>query len=368
MVKTTEEDVEKTRDKLVQTTLTASFTSHTKKTTSNPSSSPYFTKPPPKTNNSDTIKPPVDLYPSRRAPPKSQKAPSLPSSKSSHLLSQIAAETKSLLPGILLTTPHSPATGQLYKSPDLPPLQPSQCPALEPTPIRVLNADSIDAALSLSPSPSTRPPSSKDKDSEGQEKPVLILNMANAYHSGGGWLHGALAQEEALCYRTSLSFTLKTRYYPIPDEGGIYSPTVVVIRESMARGHELLDLDFPDKLPVISVVSVAAIRAPATVRDDRGVERYKKDEDRAMMKVKMRTVLRIAAGNGHRKLVLGALGCGAFGNPREEVVGCWGEVFGEEEFGGGWWEEVVFAVMDGGTRTGMGNFGTFEEGLGGVRV
>lgn len=222
----------------------------------------------------------------------------------------------------------------------------------------MLNSDTIDAALSLffsSPS--------------NAAKSVLILNMANAYHSGGGWLRGALAQEEALCYRSSLSFTLKTRFYAIPEAGGIYSPTVVVIRESMANGHGLLDLSKPDDLPVVSAVSVAAINGPKIAKDPSGREAYKEAKDRDTMKEKMRVVLRIAAVNRHRELVLGALGCGAFGNPRGEVVECWKEVFAEAEFQGGWWEAVVFAVMEPGeTRDGEGNFGVFWRGLDGVMV
>jgi hypothetical protein len=40
-------------------------------------------------------------------------------------------------------------------------------------------------------------------------KPPLILNMADAAHAGGGFRYRALAQKEALCYRTSLIFTRK---------------------------------------------------------------------------------------------------------------------------------------------------------------
>ncbi len=153
--------------------------------------------------------------------------------------------------------------------------------------------------------------------------------MANAQHPGGGWLKGALAQEETLCYRTSLSSTLKKDFYPILKFGGIYSPSVVVIRESLASGHALLDLQRPEELPVVSVVSVAAIRGPAVVVDDagdgegQGEERYEFDKDRDTMKEKMRVVLRIVAINGHRRVVLGALGCGAFRNPKAEVMRCW---------------------------------------------
>ena len=222
----------------------------------------------------------------------------------------------------------------------------------------MLNSDTIDAALSLSPS-----------SSSSSARQVLILNMANAYRSGGGWLHGALAQEEALCYRSSLSFTLKTRHYPIPEAGGIYSPTVLVIRENMASGHDLLDLSKPEDLPVVSVVSVAAINGPKLAKDLEGRDRYKEKNDRETMKEKMRVVLRIAAINRHRMLVLGALGCGAFGNPRGEVVECWKEVFAETEFNGGWWETVAFAVMEPNeTKDGNGNFGVFYRGLKGTMV
>lgn len=362
MTKDVKEDVEKTRDKLgdklVQTKLTSAFTSNRIHPQS--STSPYFTKP--TQGNHQSSKPAVDLYPFRRAPPKTQKAPSLCTSTSSSLLAQVASETKSLLPGILLTTPHAPANGQLYKKADLPPLSPEACPHALSTPFRVLNADSIDVALEL-----TRRGRS-DHGAGSEEKPVLILNMANAFHSGGGWLGGALAQEEALCYRSSLAFTLKNRFYPIPDNGGLYSPTVVVMRDNMASGHGLLDLARPEQLPVVSVVSVAAVRGPAIVKDLDKKEKYRRAEDRDLMKGKMRTILRIAARNKHRRLVLGALGCGAFGNPSGEVVECWREVFQEEEFRGGWWETVVFAVMDGGISKGLGNYGTFLEGLDGLEV
>lgn len=228
----------------------------------------------------------------------------------------------------------------------------------------MVNADSLDTALALSATATTttKAPFSK---------PVLVLNMANAQHGGGGWLKGALAQEEAICYRSSLSFTLKRRYYPIPDFGGIYSPSVLVMRESLANGHNLLDLSDPASLPVVSIVSVAAVRDPEVVIGGQYGEegRYKYGKVRLVMKEKMRVVLRIAARTGHRSLVLAALGCGAFGNPRGEVVLCWKEVLEEREFSGGWWEQIVFAVLEeGGQKDGKGNFGVFWRELHGLEV
>ena len=295
----------------------------------------------------------LNLHTERRSKPFQKHAPTGRRER----LAQTAAETKSLLPNILATTPHAPPHGHLYSPSNLHSLSLQKCPKLPKTPIRVLNSDTIDAALSLSSLASI------------SSKPVLILNMANAYHSGGGWLSGALAQEEALCYRSSLSFTLKTRYYPLPEAGGIYSPTVVVIRENMSDGHKLLDLSKPEDLPVVSCVSVAGLSMPKVTKDGKGVEVYKERKDREITKEKIRVVLRMAAVNSHRVLVLGALGCGAFGNPRGEVVQWWKEVFAENEFDSGWWEAVVFAVMEPAEgKDGNGNFGVFYRGLDGLQV
>lgn len=183
-------------------------------------------------------------------------------------------------------------------------------------------------------------------------------------------MRGALAQEEALCYRTSLYLTLKHRFYPMAPKAAIYSPTVVVVRGSISNQHRLLDLSQLDHLPVISVVSMAALRDPAVERRvGDGREIYANSADRELMRAKMRMVLRVAAARGHRRLVLGALGCGAFGNPRGEVVGLWKEVFLEPEFGGGWWEEVVFAVLDTNRDPEAdSNYGVFFRGLHGLEV
>ena len=357
------------KPKLFQTKLTSSFFRSKPGSVEDTDTSPNFSSPVaeasnaqadaavPRQNDTDSARTPINLHPKRRSnlarPP-----PNLKPTRSV-ILAHTAAETKALLPNILKTVPKAPAEGLLYHPGNLFRLDPRSCPRLPQSAIRVLNADTIDAAIHLStPSISLLP-----------KKPVLVLNMANAYHSGGGWLHGSLAQEEAMCYRSSLYFTLKFRYYPIPEAGGIYSPTVVVVRENMSSGHALMDLSKPDDLPVFSCVSVAAIRGPAIKKDAGGSERYRRAGDRDTMKEKMRVILRIAAVRGHRVLVLGALGCGAFANPRGEVVRIWREVFSESEFQGGWWEQIVFAVMEsGGTKDGDDNFGVFYKGLDGVMV
>ena len=266
-------------------------------------------------------------------------------------LKAVAEETTNLLPGLLATRPDVSTEGRLCKASDGLELEARFCPGLPQTKVQVVSSDTIDAALALTPSASGRP--------------VCILNMANATSAGGGFKHGALAQEEALCYRTSLYRTLKLRHYPMGDKEGIYSPNVMIIRESMKDGHDLLDLREPKNLQVLSVVSVAAVCQPSTSSTLSGVPTYSNDSDRRVMRDKIRLILRMAIRHKHTQLVLGAFGCGAFGNPREEVAEMFAKVLTEKEFQGGWWEDVVFAVLDDGRGP---NFKVFHDALDGLMV
>ncbi|KAF3355377.1 hypothetical protein VDGD_07852 [Verticillium dahliae] len=277
-------------------------------------------------------------------------------------LAEVAKETRTVLPDILPHLPHVNASNsEALHLATLPPLKLLDCPQHPRATIRVVNADTFNAALELA-----------EAHPDGGR--VAVLNLASDYRAGGGWLKGARAQEEALCYRSSLYLSLHKRYYPFDHAlMGIYSPDVVIIREDMASGHDLL---IPDDglgtLPVVSVLSIAALRNPTTrkvrLQTIAGAEErieFADPRDRDVTKGKMRLCLRMAAAKSHGLLVLGALGCGAFHNPPGEVARCWREVLGENEFAGGWWTDVVFAVLD--TRN-EGNYEVFDDVVGGMMV
>jgi uncharacterized protein (TIGR02452 family) len=271
-------------------------------------------------------------------------------------LIRAAQETKTIIPTILTVTPGAPPDGHKYLLDELPQLDQKNCPKVR-TFVKVVEGDTFNTAINLANA-------AQFLDHE-DTRPVCVLNMANAEHIGGGWEHGAMAQEEELCFRSSLSFTLKKEFYPIGSLGAIYSPTVVVFREDTRKRHRWMDLGKPEWLPVVGVVSIAAEVGPAVTIDDSKKYRYANAEDRDLMKGKMRLVLRIAATHGHRRLVLGALGCGAFQNPKHDVADCWLEVMKEKEFKG-WFEAIVFGIVDPGHRT--GNLSIFQECLNGVKL
>jgi uncharacterized protein (TIGR02452 family) len=281
-------------------------------------------------------------------------------------LAKVAAETVAVLPEILSEIPHVNAAYSIEADlSSLSPLSSASCPRRGAATVKVINEDTINAALDLAAS-HTR-----------ADGPVAILNLASDKVAGGGWLKGARAQEEALCYRSSLSLSLHRRYYPFRSGTTcLYTPDMVVIRSDSDSGHDLLvPAVVPRDLPVMSCVSVAALRIPPVVQSlvttlgGNGTpvmqETFARPQDREMTKAKMRIALRVAATHGHGLLVLGALGCGAFHNPKHEVAKCWSEVLLEPEFAGGWWKEIVFAVYD---KRNEGNYDVFQKVLGGLQV
>jgi hypothetical protein len=76
------------------------------------------------------------------------------------------------------------------------------CPKLTPCPVQIVNMDTFECAEALI-------------TSETDEKPVVVLNMANAHRLGGAWLRRATPQEQ-LCYRSTLPACLAKHTYPIP--------------------------------------------------------------------------------------------------------------------------------------------------------
>ncbi|KAF7555979.1 hypothetical protein G7046_g6421 [Stylonectria norvegica] len=186
-----------------------------------------------------------------------------------------------------------------------------------------------------------------------KETKVAILNMASPLSPGGGFLNGASSQEESLCMRTTLLPSLSDDYYRLPELGAVYTPDILVFRDEQSE----------DVLPkgdrwFVDCITAAMLRGPELDHDDAGKGAYANQKDRELVLQKMRMVLRICQAKGVKKVVLGAWGCGAYGNPVTEVATAWRKVLlprndnkGRNKGSRETWdgiEDVVFAIKDAG--------------------
>lgn len=231
---------------------------------------------------------------------------------------------------------------------------PKKQPIAAPT-IRIRYTDTLTAARHLTSS--SRRASATSRDTTSKPRNVCLLSMASPLRPGGGFLDGATSQEEFLCMRTTLYPSLWDEFYRLPEVGGILTPDVLVHRDSTPDADEL-----PKRERFfVDVISSAMLRFPETnnVRRPADGEEGAEgactcgvsycDRDRELVTRKMRAVMRMAQQQGAEKLVLGAWGCGAYGNPVKEVAKIWKRVLlgtprRKEDWAGV--KEVVFAIND----------------------
>ncbi|ETS74172.1 hypothetical protein PFICI_14038 [Pestalotiopsis fici W106-1] len=211
-------------------------------------------------------------------------------------------------------------------------------------------ADTLAVARSL-----LRDQETERDDLSNRVSRVAILNMASPLSPGGGFVNGASSQEESLCMRSTLLPSLKDEFYRLPELGAVFTPDVLVFRNESGDDLEKRDRWFVD------CVSAAMLRMPETeVNEESGRGRYVNSSDRDTILQKMRIVMRVFQAKGARKVVLGAWGCGAYGNPVGEIAAAWSKVLlggknkakAKKETWSGI-DEVVFAIKDPGLADGF---------------
>jgi uncharacterized protein (TIGR02452 family) len=169
----------------------------------------------------------------------------------------------------------------------------------------------------------------------------VALNFASAKHAGGGFLGGARAQEESLARSSGLYACINGN--PMYDfhrahgdamysDYAIYSPDVPVFRDDEGK---LLDRPY-----LCSFITSPAANTKVVLERDR----RRRAEIRDAMQRRIQKVLGIAAAHGHEALVLGAWGCGVFGNDSEEVAELFQRALAYHFQGV--FSKVIFAVLD----------------------
>ena len=176
-----------------------------------------------------------------------------------------------------------------------------------------------------------------------------VLNFASATTPGGGVIRGSNAQEECLCRSSTLYPCLRTeewmnRYYAMHRErrdnfytdACIYTPGIVGIRED-GQWPELLEEKDWYTFDVLSCAAPNMGRQPDIVTwDEEFREKMQQVFDR-----RVKRIIQVALVNQIDVLVLGAFGCGAFGNNPEVVAGAFKKAL--DEYGDSF-RAIEFAV------------------------
>lgn len=177
---------------------------------------------------------------------------------------------------------------------------------------------------------------------------ILVLNFANPVNPGGGVRRGARAQEEDLCRRSTLLASLESEraqaYYEynkslktnLGSDAIILTPKVEVFK---GEDGETLEESF--------IVAVMTCAAPLIRYGKEGLIDQQYEE---LFYNRIVGMLKCAAYWGYTSLVLGAFGCGAFGNDAKLVSDLFYKALKEFDFDGmresDMFRRIDFAVLD----------------------
>ena len=143
---------------------------------------------------------------------------------------------------------------------------------------------------------------------------TAVLNFANFFHQGGGFLSGSSAQEEMLCQESDLYNVIsnfdgfysynQTNFDAFAGDRAIYSPDVIFVDENRTKSCDVITC--------------------ASVHLHRGMDLKKNSK---VMKSRIEFIREIAEDQKVEILILGALGCGAFHQNPEEISKYFREAF-----------------------------------------
>jgi uncharacterized protein (TIGR02452 family) len=180
---------------------------------------------------------------------------------------------------------------------------------------------------------------------EGKQH-IAALNFASARNPGGGWRNGALAQEETLarasCLVRSLTSTVAADYYRANraqahlfyTEHAIWTPEVPFFADA---DGELLGRPYRAGVVTMPAPNIGAMMR-LSEHDVLALPQLWRD--------RIERVLALAIAHGVRHLVLGAWGCGAFGNDPASVAQRFAEVLAPPRPWLRGLESVTFAIYE----------------------
>lgn len=211
-----------------------------------------------------------------------------------------------------------------------------------PCTISVIDADTISAAWSIHSNPSAK---------------IAILNFASFRHPGGGFLTGAMAQEESICHHTNL-------YDALAAQRAWYDSNERLTNRSLYQNRSILTCDVSivargigkfvrtEEIFQADFLTCASPNAGAAAK--KGVPEA---EINCAIEQRISYAVELLAGRGYTHMILGAFGCGAFRCDPRIVAGAFRNSIEKSTNA---FDKVVFAIPDGKN----GNLRVFKEVFG----
>lgn len=180
---------------------------------------------------------------------------------------------------------------------------------------------------------------------------ACILSFANADIPGGRYRSNGRAQEEDMCRLLPQLYpslaAIEEDCYPIAPSTALLTSAVEIVR--MPGSYQL-----GRSIGNISVITAAMPCGAADRRPPGGF--MNSDWDREVT-IRIRAVIHAAKASKRKNLVLGAFGCGAFGNPPKYVASIFKREL-SDPMNRGFFSAIVFAIID---PVGTGNLKPFRE-------
>lgn len=170
---------------------------------------------------------------------------------------------------------------------------------------------------------------------------TAVLNMASPKRPGGGVINGARAQEECLFRCSNLGHVIPSEFYPLQDNELLWTKNAIFFKD-VNYGY-MRDVQ-------VDVITIAAINLNGLGKI---IPKYKE-----LTKDKIRLMLSMAIKNNIDNIILGAWGCGVFGNEPDKMAIMFKEVLDE----GYKFNNVIFAIINDHNSVGN-NYDEFKKYL-----
>lgn len=166
------------------------------------------------------------------------------------------------------------------------------------------------------------------------EHKLCVLNFASYKKPGGGFINGAIAQEESICHDSTLYNVLSSEkfdsYYEYNNKNtnnGLYKNRAIYTPDVIFNGSVTIVNVITCAAPNLSIFKGPKYKAYDTIRN------------------RIKFILDIAEKNNETELILGAFGCGVFKNDPEFVASTFKDLLYSTNYYH--FKKVIFAIPGG---------------------